>query len=74
MANRKKLTHRGFILERPYVLLRNGPMDFSNSPLLKRLTCFQYFEKTGVPMISSANESATFPYKNALSKANVKTN
>ena len=38
----------------------------------EKLKCF--LKKTRVPFFSSANESATFPYKPTLSKANVKTN
>ena len=75
---------RGFILkptERAQVPLKNDARDFQNSPPFERLACFYVtirgnFEKLESRFLveSTKIENTSFPYKTALSEANVKTN
>ena len=61
---------RGVILrpiERAYISLINGTRDCQNSPSFEKL---EYHFLVG----STKIENASFPYKTAISEANVKTN
>ena len=74
---------------RAQVLLKNGTRDFQNSPPFVRLACFYRaisenfehfqcfnFEKLEYRFLVKRIkiEKASFPYKTAISEANVKTN